>query len=346
MGIENTVFQDDQPPQCDALFLNSLRAEMNNLISNSGQSPVTSNLNQLGIATAIMASGSDFYTDSGGSANTYVLSPVAGKSAPNAYFVGMRVRFIVGHTNTGASTVNANGLGVKNLKGRDATSNPAPGDLPAGQLIEAFYDGTNFVVSNGVAYAVASVPSGAMFSFPGTTAPAGYLLCFGQAISRITYSTLFGLIGTTWGSGDGTGTFNLPDFRGRVIIGLDNMGGTNAGRMVAANASILGINGGGSELNTPVGTVSGTSTSGDTTLNQGQMPSHNHPINLSTFNGHGGFGSGNDTPTWNGSSLVATDYSGGNGSHNHVGGSLSASFTGTAGNTTQPWLAMNVIIKT
>lgn len=67
--------------------------------------------------------------------------------------------------------------------------------------------------------------------FAGSAAPAGWLLCYGQAISRTTYATLFLAIGTTFGVGDGSATFNLPDLRGRVASGADNMGGTAAGRM-------------------------------------------------------------------------------------------------------------------
>lgn len=61
-----------------------------------------------------------------------------------------------------------------------------------------------------------------------SAAPSGWLLCYGQAISRTTYSILFAAIGTTYGAGDGSTTFNVPDLRGRVPVGLDNMGGSNA----------------------------------------------------------------------------------------------------------------------
>lgn len=56
--------------------------------------------------------------------------------------------------------------------------------------------------------------TGTVLPFAGEAAPNGWLLCYGQAISRTTYSTLFGIIGTTYGTGDGSTTFNLPDLRG------------------------------------------------------------------------------------------------------------------------------------
>jgi microcystin-dependent protein len=70
------------------------------------------------------------------------------------------------------------------------------------------------------------VPAGAVMPFAGTTAPTGWLKCSGQAVSRTTYATLFAYIGTTYGSGDNTTTFNLPDLRAEFIRGLDD------GRMV------------------------------------------------------------------------------------------------------------------
>jgi microcystin-dependent protein len=61
---------------------------------------------------------------------------------------------------------------------------------------------------------------GAVVGFAGSAAPAGWLLCQGQLISRTTYAALFAVIGTTYGVGDGTTTFGLPDARGRVILGV------------------------------------------------------------------------------------------------------------------------------
>ena len=85
-----------------------------------------------------------------------------------------------------------------------------------------------------------SVPTGVLNPYAGATAPAGWLLCFGQAISRTTYSTLFTAIGTTYGVGDGSTTFNLPDMRGQGTAGLDNMGGTSRDRVVDTDADVLG----------------------------------------------------------------------------------------------------------
>lgn len=64
------------------------------------------------------------------------------------------------------------------------------------------------------------LPVGALIPFAGSSAPDGFLLCDGDAVSRTTYAELFAEIGTTFGEGDGSTTFNLPDFRGRMAIGV------------------------------------------------------------------------------------------------------------------------------
>lgn len=98
--------------------------------------------------------------------------------------------------------------------------------------------------------------------------PSGWAMCFGQAISRATFSALFDLVGTTYGVGDGFTTFNLPDLRGRGIFGLDDMGGIAANRITAGGSGI------------PASTLGGTG--GDQLLQFHTHglndPGHNHPL--------------------------------------------------------------------
>lgn len=63
------------------------------------------------------------------------------------------------------------------------------------------------------------IPPGVIMDFAGATAPVGWLLCDGQAIDRVTYARLFSVLGTSYGAGDGSTTFNLPDLRGRTTVG-------------------------------------------------------------------------------------------------------------------------------
>ena len=74
----------------------------------------------------------------------------------------------------------------------------------------------------------ASLPSGVIFYFANTTVPTGWLSCDGSAISRTTYATLFAAIGTLYGTGNGTTTFNLPDLRGQFIRGWSGSTATAA----------------------------------------------------------------------------------------------------------------------
>ena len=83
--------------------------------------------------------------------------------------------------------------------------------------------------------AVPVMPVGCVIPFAGAAAPTGWLLCQGQAVSRTTYAQLFSVIGTTYGSGDGSTTFNLPDMRGRVAVGSDANLGAHAGSNVHTN---------------------------------------------------------------------------------------------------------------
>lgn len=71
----------------------------------------------------------------------------------------------------------------------------------------------------------ALVPSGACLPYAGSSAPGGFLLCDGTAVSRTIYADLFAAIGESHGNGDGSTTFNLPDFRGRFIRGVDDSAG-------------------------------------------------------------------------------------------------------------------------
>jgi microcystin-dependent protein len=79
--------------------------------------------------------------------------------------------------------------------------------------------------SSGLLATPVQFPAGTVISFAGSTAPEGWMICDGAAISRTNYAGLFAAIGEAWGSGDGSTTFNLPDLRGRFLRGVDNGAG-------------------------------------------------------------------------------------------------------------------------
>jgi len=100
-------------------------------------------------------------------------------------------------------------------------------DLPNGYVVDSTLDGTssNAVSNSAVSNALTSVlPVGSYIQFAGSQAPAGFLVCNGGEISRTTYSALFAVIGTTYGSGDGSTTFNLPNLTDRFLQGSTTSG--------------------------------------------------------------------------------------------------------------------------
>lgn len=130
-----------------------------------------------------------------------------------------------------------------------------------------------------------SVPVGAVFDYAGSTAPSFYLLCYGQAVSRTTYAKLFAILGETYGSGNGVTTFNLPDLRGRVIAGKDDMGGTSANRLTnqsgGLNGDTLGASGG-AETHTLTTSESGQKAISSASLSISD-PGHSHSLGASAL---------------------------------------------------------------
>jgi microcystin-dependent protein len=82
----------------------------------------------------------------------------------------------------------------------------------------------------------AAIP-GTIISYGASGVPSGYLSCNGTAVSRTTYSALFAAIGTTYGGGDGSSTFNVPDLRGEFLRGWDNSRGVDSGRGIGSSQS-------------------------------------------------------------------------------------------------------------
>ena len=103
----------------------------------------------------------------------------------------------------------------------------------------------------------AAVPAGTVAAFAGSAAPSGWLLCDGSAVSRTTYAALFAVIGTTYGAGDGSTTFNLPNLKGRVPVGRD---------AAQSEFDVLGETGGAKTH----------------TLAAGEMPVHSHGVNINS----------------------------------------------------------------
>jgi len=188
-----------------------------------------------------------------------------------------------------------------------------------------FGDGSNLT-------GIVAMPTGAVVPFGGSSAPTGFLLCAGQAVSRSTYSALFGVISTTYGEGDGSSTFNLPDLRGRVVAGQDDMGGSSADRLTGLTGGVDGD------------TLAATGGAETHVLTTAQLATHTHGATKS-YNSDPGL-------TNTRFSLVTeqTDredsfpgYQTTTGDTNNI---ISTTGSGSAHNNVQPTIILNYIIKT
>lgn len=228
-------------------------------------------------ARALMASAAGFRDDISGAIVTTGTSTAYAVTSYQIFdslanMSGHLIAFTPHATNGATVTLNVDGLGAKPLRSAPSV------ELLAGTLIEgtpylALYNNSDAAwYLHGFYGNAYNIPLGGFLDYVGTTAPnSSFVFPYGQAISRTTYSGLFSMVSTTFGVGDGSNTFNIPDLRGRVVAGKDDMGGTSANRLTNAddglNGDTLGATGGGETQvlvtgnlppYTPAGTVTAT----------------------------------------------------------------------------------------
>ena len=160
---------------------------------------------------------------------------------------------------------------------------------------------------NSYSFSIEHSPIGEITEYAGSTAPENYLICDGSAISKETYSELFAVIGTTYGSGDGSTTFNLPNLKSRIPVGLDSS-------------------------DTSFNTLGKTGGEKTHTLTVEEMPSHNHKLSGAlTGETKAITNSGNDwaqtTTSWQNETFITN--TGGGKEHNNL----------------QPYIVINYIIR-
>jgi microcystin-dependent protein len=183
-----------------------------------------------------------------------------------------------------------------------------------------------------------AIPVGFIMYWPSASIPTKWVTCFGQAVSRTTYSDLFSRLGTTYGVGDGSTTFNLPDLRGRFVAGWDLAGGLSGNRLTSPiNGDTLGASGGTETVTLAAANVPAMVCVVDT------EPNHTHtvtPGDLCRNSGNDGFTAAGNI-YFSGSSTLSINS---NGAHTHTGTINSGG--GSAHMNIQPTMILNMIIYT
>jgi microcystin-dependent protein len=189
------------------------------------------------------------------------------------------------------------------IAGTTWCSRSSDASLTVGSRAIVMQQGTVMIVVGRVGGGEAH-PIGALLSYAGASAPAGWLLCDGAAVSRTTYAALFGVLGTTYGAGNGSTTFNVPDLRNKVAVGS----GSTYTRAQTGGAATV-------------------------TLGTSQIPSHSHSFSDTTdsagSHGHSGSTGSDGSHSHSYTAAVArSDLLGGGGTS---GATASGSSTGSAG---------------
>tara|TARA_R110002074_G_scaffold398063_1_gene589328 strand:+ start:517 stop:1188 length:672 start_codon:yes stop_codon:yes gene_type:complete len=222
----------------------------------------------------------------------------------------------------------------------------------------ALYSGGTEMI-NGGSLLVGGIPTGTVVPWTKSSVATGFLECDGSAVSRSTYSALYAVIGTTYGAGDGSSTFNVPDLQDEVVVGKSNnkalasTGGANTTPVTAAGNVSTNTN---TNINV-TGNVAGSTA--NASLSTPQLASHSHNFPELSNQGQGGGSRYIINRQYGPLSNYGTSNTGSGGSHSHnmsanfsgsgnASSSSSSSFSGSAVNPSvlQPYLTLIYIIKT
>jgi len=198
----------------------------------------------------------------------------------------------------------------------------------------ANYEATKYDFSGSNLSGIQGVNTGIIVPWSNASVPSGFLECAGAAVSRSTYAALFAVIADTYGAGDGSTTFNLPDLTDRVIV--------------SKSPSFALASTGGADAVAATGNVSGGAD--PTALSTPTIAAHTHPQGARAGGGAGPRGSMGlpdegvpDYPNWSPNGTFTTMAAGGGGAHTHP---LAATFSGGTDSVLQPYLTVMYIIKT
>jgi microcystin-dependent protein len=209
------------------------------------------------------------------------------------------------------------------------------------------YEATKYDFDGANLTGIEGIPTATIVPWSSASVPSGFLECNGTAVSRTTYADLFAIIGTTYGAGDGSTTFNVPDLQDNVAVGKSNNKAlaSTGGANTVANSGNVGTN---TNINV-TGNVGGSTA--NATLSTAQLASHSHSFTAGPAqNPFGNIKTNDGSPN-----TVNTSNSGSGSGHSHnmsanFSGSGNASstsnFTGSSNSVLQPYLTVIYIIKT
>ena len=189
----------------------------------------------------------------------------------------------------------------------------------------ANYEATRYDFDGANLTGIEGIPTATIVPWSDSSVPSGFLECNGAAVSRSTYSALFAIVGTTYGAGDGSSTFNIPNLQDNVPVGKSNnkaVGSTGGANTVAGTGNVAG-----STANASISTT--------------QLASHSHGGTGTPGNPGSAYSSPFAMVQANAAPNVGSTGSGQAHSHN-----LSANFVGDATSVLQPYLTIIYIIKT
>ena len=168
---------------------------------------------------------------------------------------------------------------------------------------------------------------GVIQMYAGSTAPNGWLICNGQAVSRTTYAALFAVIGTTYGTGDGSTTFNVPNLVNKTVRGSNSLGKTGGSDTVTLTTANLAAH-----------------THGVGTLATNNTGAHTHKFNITT---NGNYASATAAHVGTTANISTRGSMSTDGAHTHtISGSTASVGSGSAVTITNPYVMLHYIIKT
>ena len=191
----------------------------------------------------------------------------------------------------------------------------------------ANYEATKYDFDGANLTGIEGIPTATIVPWSSASVPSGFLECDGTAVSRSTYSALFAIVGTTYGAGDGSTTFNTPDLQDNTPVGKSNnkaLGSTGGANTVSATGNV-----GGSTANA--------------TLSTAQLASHSHPAGRGNNDRMRFVPSAQYPSYYPGGGIANTGNQGSGSGHSH---NMSANFSGDATSVLQPYLTLIYIIKT